>query len=64
MPGWARWNASFASAQEMITQTLGEMQDYFEDRSESWQEGERGEEHQEKIVLVEAALDALGDLTS
>jgi len=64
MPGWARWNASFASAQEMIPQTLGEMQDYFEDRSESWQEGERGEEHQEKIVLVEAALDALGDLTS
>lgn len=64
MPGWARWNASFASAQEMITRTLGEMQDYFEDRSESWQEGERGEEHQEKIALVEAALDALGDLTS
>jgi|SRR5579871_5836671 len=64
LPGWPRWNASFANAQEMLIQSLGEMQDYFEDRSESWQEGERGEAHQEKIALVEAALDALSDLTS
>jgi hypothetical protein len=63
MPGWPRWNASFRSAQELIADTLGEMQDYFEDRSESWQEGERGEEHQEKMASVEAVLDALGDLT-
>ena len=64
MPGWSRWNASFASAHELIADTLGEMQDYFEDRSESWQEGERGEDHQAKIALVEAVLDALSDLTS
>jgi len=64
MPGWPRWNASFASAQELIAETLCQMQDYFEDRSESWQEGERGEDHQAKIALVEAVLDALSDLTS
>ena len=64
MPGWPRWNASFRSAQELITETLGEMQDYFEDRSQSWQEGERGEEHQEKMASVEAVLDALSDLLS
>lgn len=62
MPGWARWNASFRSAHEMIADTLGEMQDYFEDRSQSWQDGERGEEHQEKIASVEAVVDALSDL--
>ena len=64
MPGWARWNASFRSAHEMIADTLGEMQDYFDDRSQSWQDGERGEEHQEKIALVEAVVDALSDLLS
>jgi len=64
MPGWPRWNASFANAQEMITQTLGEMQDYYEDRSETWQESDRGEEHQEKIASVEAVVDALADLIS
>ena len=64
MPGWARWNASFKVAHELLADTLGEMQDYYEDRSESWQDGERGEEHQAKIASVEALLDALSDLTS
>ena len=64
MPGWPRWNASFINAQELLTETLSQMQDYFEARSENWQEGERGEDHQEKIALVEAVLDALNDLTA
>jgi hypothetical protein len=64
MPGWPRWNAAFASAQELIAATLSEMQDYFEARSEGWQEGERGEEHQEKIASAEAVLEVLSDLTS
>ncbi len=64
MPGWARWNASFKAAHELIADTLGEMQDYFEDRSSSWQESERGEEHQEKIASVEVAVEALSDLLS
>ena len=62
MPGWARWNASFKAAQALIAESLGEMQDYFEERSESWQESQRGEEHQEKIASVEVAYDALSDL--
>src|SRR5580700_812170 len=64
MPGWPRWNASFESAQELIACNLSEMQDYFDARSESWQEGQRGEEHQEKVASVEAVLDALSVLTS
>lgn len=62
MPGWARWNASFQAAQELITGALSEMQDYYDARSESWQESDRGEAHQEKIALVETAVDALSDL--
>ena len=62
MPGWARWNASFQAAHELLADTLGEMQDYYEDRSESWQESDRGDEHQEKIAAVEAVVDALSDL--
>ena len=62
LPGWPRWNASFVSAQELMTETLSQMQDYFDARSESWQESERGEEHQERIASVEAVLDALGEL--
>jgi len=62
MPGWARWNASLQAAHELIADTLGEMQDYYEARSENWQASERGEEHQEKITSAEAVLDALRDL--
>jgi hypothetical protein len=64
MPGWARWNATFKVAQELLVDMLGEMQDYYQDRSESWQESARGEEHQEKIASVEAVVDALSDLLS
>ncbi len=64
MPGWPRWNAAFANAQELLTETLSEMQDYFDARSQSWQDGERGEDHQDKLTSVEAVLDALSDLTA
>lgn len=62
LPGWTRWNASFAAAHELIAQSLSEMQNYLDDRSEGWQESERGQDHQERIASVEAALDALGEL--
>jgi hypothetical protein len=64
MAGWARWNASFKAAQELIADSLREMQDYYDARSESWQGSDRGEAHQEKIASVETAVDALSDLLS
>ena len=64
LPGWPRWNASFTAAHALIADSLVEMQDYFDDRSESWQESERGEAHQEKIESVEAVVDALSTLLS
>ncbi len=62
LPGWKRWNASFEAAQELIENTLDEMREYYDDRSEAWQESDRGDEHQERISTVEEALDALGSL--
>ena len=62
MPGWPRWNAAFSLAREVIARSLSEMQDYHDDRSEPWQESDRGEAHQEKIAAVENALDVLDEL--
>ena len=64
IPGWPRWNASFQAAHQLIAESLSEMQDYFEERSESWQESQRGEDYQEKVASVEAIQDALNDLIS
>ena len=62
LPGWPRWNASMKAAHELLIRTLDEMQVYFDDRSEVWQESERGEEHQERIDALETVLDALGEI--
>ena len=62
LPGWPRWNASLAMAHGLLVDTLGEMQDYFDERSESWQESERGGEHQDRIASVEEVADDLGAL--
>lgn len=63
MPGLPRWNASLNTARELVERTVDEMQEYFDERSEEWQEGERAEGHQEKIDSVQTLLDAFGDLT-
>ena len=63
MPGKPRWNASLAAAHELLSCTLSEMQDYFDERSEAWQEGERAEEHQERIDSLQAVLDNLDEIT-
>jgi len=63
MPGWPRWNASVEAARELVERTVEEMQEYFDDRSEQWQESERAEEHQEKIDSIQTLLDAFGELT-
>jgi hypothetical protein len=64
MPGWPRWKASFQAAQQLMAASLSEMQDYFDERSETWQESLRGEEHQTKIASAEAVQEALSDLLS
>lgn len=63
VPAWPRWRSTFAAATQLLTNSLTEMQDYFDLRSQSWQESDRGEKHQEQIALLEAALEALGELS-
>ena len=63
LPGSSRWNASFAAAKELIASTLSEMQDYFDERTEKWQEGDNGGECQEKIDSTQILLDAFSELT-
>ena len=62
IPGWPRWNATFRMAHDLIEGALSEMQEYFDDRSDTWQVSERGEDHQERIASTEAVLEALGEL--
>lgn len=59
LPGTARWKALHAQAVAALETMQAEMQGYFDDRSEAWQEGDRGEAFRDRLDDVEAALDAL-----
>jgi hypothetical protein len=59
IPAAPRWNALLEAARASIETARDEMQSYFDDRSEEWQEGERGQAMQERIEQLETALEAL-----
>ena len=60
-PSLARWKAILEQVEQVLRKVRDEMQTYFDDRSESWQESERGETFLERIEAVEAALDSLSE---
>ena len=62
MPGTNRWNAMFRHVEQMLCTAQAEMTDYFDGRSEAWQESDRGAEHQERLTAVEALVEALSEL--
>jgi hypothetical protein len=64
IPGWPRWNATFKLAHALMEGAVSELLEYFGDRSDSWKESERGEEHQERTASAEAVRDALDELIS
>ncbi len=63
LPSAARWNALQQSARASIETMRDEMECYYSDRSESWQDGERGVAFQEKIDSINDLLDSLDSLS-
>jgi hypothetical protein len=59
IPGHARWSAAISQAGCLLTMVVAEMQDYFDERTEDWQESDRGEDHQQRIEAVQEIVDAL-----
>ena len=64
MPGTVRWRQAVAQAYGLLETVEREMEGYFSDRSEEWQEGERGETFQECIDALTEAKDMVGALAS
>jgi hypothetical protein len=59
LPGTARWTGAISQANCLLTTVVAEMQGYFDERSEEWQDGERGEDHQQRIEAIQEIVDAL-----
>jgi hypothetical protein len=43
----------------LLSSVVVEMQAYFDERSEQWQEDERGETHQQRVEALEEIVEAL-----
>lgn len=63
MPSRERWNALQEQARVNLQTMVDEMQVYHDDRSQQWQESEKGEEFQERINVLESILTDLEGIT-
>jgi hypothetical protein len=64
MPGTARWRAALEYARELLAQTASEMQGYYDDRSDRWQESEQAENLLERIETLEDLSDQVQEAHS
>ena len=62
LPGRARWQGLLGQAGQLLRTVEAEMQEYYDGRSERWQEGERGETFLERLQAIQEAQAALEDL--
>src|SRR5688500_14144562 len=62
MPGHARWQALIRQASRLLQTVAEEMQEYSDERSETWQESERGTAFLEHLQAVEDAQRAAEEL--
>jgi hypothetical protein len=62
MPSAARWKELRERAQADLQTLLDEMEAYRDQRSEIWQDGEKGQAFQQVLDQVEAALEAVQDI--
>jgi hypothetical protein len=59
MPSTARWKELKRQAKAALETLLDEMEEYENQRSETWQEGDKGEAFRQAIERIEEALDAV-----
>ncbi len=61
MPSNARWNTLISQARAALDTCRAEMQEYYDERSEQWQEGEKAEAMQQRIGQLESIIGELDE---
>ncbi len=62
-PGYRRWNTMIRQARTLLETAAAEMGAYYEERSESWKDSERGDAFMERQESMEEIILLLGDLS-
>ena len=63
LPGTIRWNAVIRRCTDLLALIRDESSSYYDDRSESWQEGDRGEAHAERVEALTQIVDGLEEIS-
>jgi len=64
LPGTVRWRSTTLMAVGLLNTVADEMEMYFDERSEAWQESERGEARQERTDAIRQIVESLEDVWS
>lgn len=62
VPGAARWKQCVANATQLLNIVANEMETYFDERSEIWQESEKADDFQKRLDAVHEACEVLNAL--
>lgn len=62
LPGDKRWSAMQEQARALLQTMQEEMQAYYDERSEQWQESDKGEAMQERLDALESIITDLDAL--
>lgn len=62
IPGEARWKKMLAEAGALLSIVVEERGDYFDDRSDEWQESDKGNAFQERSDAIADILNTVDDL--
>jgi len=62
LPGTARWNMALRQAAQLLSTVAQEMEAYYEQRSETWQQSDRAAAFQDHLSAVVEAGEAINDL--
>ena len=63
LPGNARWRALLGHAHLLLLTVQEEMQEYHDQRTETWQESDRGEVFRERLEAIQAAQSAVEEVS-
>jgi hypothetical protein len=63
LPGKVRWNTVIRRCTDLLALIRDETASYYDDRSETWQEGDRGEAHAEGVEALTGIVDGLEQLS-
>lgn len=64
IPGTVRWRQAIVQVQELLEMVEQEMQDYYDQRSDKWQEGDKGDSFQSRIDAIAESREKVEDLLS